>query len=622
MLIGLPLVVLLLRSFELSPWLTNNLQLTDVSPDIRELVSYILFVPFGALVVVFFRMTLGVRLMGPFRSILLAVAFQATGVLLGLFFLLVVVTAVLFIRPLLKTLKMPYYARTSFLLGTVAGLIIATLLVARWIHVTSLERVAFFPIFALCLTGDGFARTSLHHGFGTAAKRALATVCVAIAITLTTYIPGFADSLAAMPELLLLQVGLIMLISEFLDLRLVQRFLTRETTKVEQHSKEFRVDESAKGGESQFRVAVVRNRSNSGVIAQFGKPCPEVYGKRTVQQVLDGLRAHGFHAKVFEADMTLMNNLQEFLGPHDRTGLPRGLVFNMGYGIQGEARYTHVPAMLEMSGVPYTGASPLGHAVSLDKVVTKILMQACGVPTPRYTVMSDMNSAIGDLRFPLIVKPRQESTSFGLKLVRNHDELRSAVADVITNFSGDALVEEFIDGREVCVALLGNEQVETLPIVELDFGHRSHAMNTYDDKYHKSVDEPRKVCPANIDEALADHLRELAIKTFRACFCKDYARVDIRIDRDGNPFVLEINSMASLGSGGCYVHAAKTAGYDFDALIARIIDTAHQRYFGTPAPRTGGPLNAVPSAQPSVDRVASDSKSAELPSSADAKQFV
>lgn len=335
---------------------------------------------------------------------------------------------------------------------------------------------------------------------------------------------------------------------------------------------------------SPFRVAVVRNRSDSGVIRSFGRKCPESYGKKAVQAVLDSLRRGGYEAAAFEGDMGMVDGLRGYIGGLDDAGRPDGLVFNMGYGIQGDSRYTHVPAMLEMAGVPYTGADPLGHAVSLDKVVTKILIVDAGVPTPRYAVMRTPNDAVGDLRYPLIVKPRHESTSFGLQVVRSEQDLREAAAAIIAQYKQDALVEEFIDGAEYCVALLGNDPVECLPIVEMDFGDRELNALTWADKFHKTADEPTRVCPARIDDALAERLRDLARRTFKACHCRDYARVDFRVDRDGQPYVLEINSMASLGAGGSYVLAAKTAGLDFGQLVCRIVDLAHRRYFGEEVP--------------------------------------
>jgi D-alanine-D-alanine ligase len=333
-----------------------------------------------------------------------------------------------------------------------------------------------------------------------------------------------------------------------------------------------------------MKVAVVRNRNFKGVINRFGQPCPEKYGEKTVQRVVDALSENGHTVALLEADKNLLSELERFMPP-GADGMPTGMVFNMAYGIQGECRYTHVPAMLEMAGVPYTGSSPLGHSLALDKIITKTLIQKVGVPTPDFRVMSKAGESADGLRFPLVVKPRHESTSYGLHLVNNPEELDAAVAFVVEKYEQDALVEEYIDGRELCVALLGNDDMEFLPLVESDFGDRKSRLITWADKFHKSAAEPEKICPVQIDERLAERLREISLATFRACHCKDYSRVDIRVDSQGNPFVLEINSMASLGGTSSYVLAAETAGYTFASMINRILDVAHRRYFGAPALR-------------------------------------
>lgn len=228
--------------------------------------------------------------------------------------------------------------------------------------------------------------------------------------------------------------------------------------------------------------------------------------------------------------------------------------------------------MLEMAGVPYTGATPLGHAVSLDKVVAKTLMRDAGVPTPAWAVLSAPGDP-GDLRYPMVVKPRHESTSHGLQLVHDRAQLDAAVLEIADRYKQDALVEEYIDGREVCVGLLGNDPPAALPAVELDFTDRRLRLMTFDDKYHRAQDEPTKICPAPLPQPLARELERIAVATFEACHCRD----DVRLDADGRPYVLEINSMASLGAGGSFVRAAETLGLDFDALVDEIVEVAAQR---------------------------------------------
>jgi D-alanine-D-alanine ligase len=333
-----------------------------------------------------------------------------------------------------------------------------------------------------------------------------------------------------------------------------------------------------------MKVAVVRNRDHAGVINTFGQPCREVYGARTVEKVVSALNAAGHEVLLCEGDKTLLAALETFM-PADSQGRPTGMVFNMAYGIQGECRYTHVPAVLEMAGVPYTGSSPLGHALALDKVITKDLLRAAGVPTPAYRVMRHAKNSVDGLSFPVVVKPRHESTSLGLRLVHDPRDLGQAVEEIVLQYRQDALVEEYIEGREVCVGLLGNQPVEFLPLVEQDFGDRTLRLVTFEDKGHAAAagSEPTKICPAQVGKELTAALRRISLATFRACHCRDYARVDIRIDSGGRPFVLEINSMASLGGTGSYALAAHAAGYDFPSLVNRILDVCHERYFGAPA---------------------------------------
>ena len=343
-----------------------------------------------------------------------------------------------------------------------------------------------------------------------------------------------------------------------------------------------------------MKIAVVWNDDRSGVVNRFGQDCPERYGLRTIQGVASALREYGHDVIVCDGDKHLLATLERFMPP-DADLRPTGIAFNMAYGIQGDCRYSHVPGILELAGVPYTGSSPLGHALALDKVVAKHLMMAAGVPTPRFRAMRLGTESIYDLRFPLIVKPRHESTSFGLTLVENHVDLQKAVVAIAESYHQDAVVEEYIEGREICVGLLGNEDLEVLPLVEHDFGDRARRLVTWEDKTHRAAAEPIKVCPALVDGELAKRLREIAIETFRACSCRDFARVDIRVDPAGNPFVLEINSMAALGAGASFVLAAQAAAIDYSGLVRRILDVACQRYRtgADPIILDGGPSDSA-----------------------------
>lgn len=195
--------------------------LADIPENMQNRVAYILFVPFGATLVVFFRLVLGIRLLGPFRSILIAVAFQITGVLFGLIFLVAVISIVVVIRPFVKAIRVPYFARVSVILSAVASIMIIALLSSEWLDIEWLSRVVYFPIVVLCLTGEGFARTLSREGVRSALWRGTMTALVAVLITLLSQINGFRNLFLYFPELLIVQIGCIVAIAEFFDLRLL-----------------------------------------------------------------------------------------------------------------------------------------------------------------------------------------------------------------------------------------------------------------------------------------------------------------------------------------------------------------------------------------------------------------
>ena len=277
-----------------------------------------------------------------------------------------------------------------------------------------------------------------------------------------------------------------------------------------------------------------------------------------------------------------------------------GIVFNMAYGIQGESRYTHLPAMLEMLGIPYVGSNPAGHALALDKVFTKIIMQNHGIPTPKFWVYSDAQADMSLVEYPVIVKPKMESVSYGLQIVHDESGLRKAVKFIIDEFQQQALVEQFIRGREFCVGLLGNNPPEAFPLLEIDFEDDPNGIHSFEDK----ISKPRKkICPANLSKELSDEIVQFSIRAFNALELRDFARVDIRVDENQNIHLLELNSMASLGPTGSYVRAAQVAGYDFRTLVNKMLDVASKRYFavnGVPV-QNGGELK--PSQKREADHV-------------------
>ncbi|WP_420638903.1 ATP-grasp domain-containing protein [Candidatus Poriferisocius sp.] len=333
-----------------------------------------------------------------------------------------------------------------------------------------------------------------------------------------------------------------------------------------------------------MKVAVVYNRDSKNVINLFGAPNQEKIGMRTIGRLTKALTSGGNQVQAFEADKELINRLEEFM-PRVIKGEQPGMVFNVSYGLQGQARYTHVPSILEMVGIPYVASGPLGHSLALDKVVTKMILRQQNIPTPEFTVLETPEAPIpGDVAYPAIVKPKNEAVSFGLRVVNNDDELREGAGVIFEAYHQPVLVERFIEGREINVGILGNCPPEPFPPVELSFGVDGPQIYTYEDKTGRSGRSIEPVCPAPISDELTAEAQDIAVRSFRALGLYDCARVDLRLDDEGNLYVLEVNSLPSLGEHGSYLVGAAYVGLDFEGFVNRLLDVARARYFGTPTP--------------------------------------
>ena len=333
-----------------------------------------------------------------------------------------------------------------------------------------------------------------------------------------------------------------------------------------------------------MKVAIVYNRDSRNVINLFGAPNQEKIGLKTIRRLEKALQAGGHQVQAFEADKELIDRLEEFM-PRVVKGEQPGMVFNVSYGLQGQARYTHVPSILEMVGIPYVASGPLGHSLALDKVVTKMILRQHGIPTPEFAVLDNPEAPIPpEVVYPSIVKPKNEAVSFGLKVVADEDELRDGARLIFEKYGQPVLAERFIEGREVNVGLLGNNPPEAFPPVELSFGAGGPQIYTYEDKTGRSGRSIEPVCPAPIGDELNQRAQELAIAAFSALGLYDCARVDFRLDDEGNLYILEVNSLPSLGEHGSYLVGAAAVGLDFAGFVNRLLEVAQARYFGTPNP--------------------------------------
>ena len=329
-----------------------------------------------------------------------------------------------------------------------------------------------------------------------------------------------------------------------------------------------------------MKIAVVYNRDSQSVINLFGMPNREKIGLKTIKRLVDGLKQGGHEVVAFEGDKDLIDRLEEFM-PRVVRGERPGMVFNVSYGLQGQARYTHVPSILEMVGIPYVASGPMGHSLSLDKVVTKMILRQNGLPTPDFAVLQTPDSEVPELTYPVVVKPKNEAVSFGLTVAKNEKELRAASKVIFDKFNQPVLAEQYIDGKEVNVGLLGNNPPEAFPPVMLDFG-KGPQIYTYEDKTGRSGRTIQPICPAPLTDEQTEHVKNIAVGAFQALGLYDCARVDTRMDKDGNFYILETNSLPSLGEHGSYLVGAATVGLDFPKFVNRLVKS---RAHGTSAHR-------------------------------------
>jgi D-alanine-D-alanine ligase len=240
--------------------------------------------------------------------------------------------------------------------------------------------------------------------------------------------------------------------------------------------------------------------------------------------------------------------------------------------------------MLELLGIPYTGSGPLALATCLNKVMVKAILMHHEIPTAKYQVFNSRYKKLDpELRFPLIVKPASTDASIGISnnaIVRNEEQLRSRVGYVLRSFNQSALVEEFMPGREFTASIIGNDKsAEVLPICEVVFRHQDIGrlnICDYDSKWNKS-DTYDSVCPAPVPKYLENKLKKIAMDTHRVLGTRDYSRVDIRLDENNNPCVLEMNPNPGISADSFLPFSAEMLKVNYKEMINIIFNCALDR---------------------------------------------
>ncbi len=301
-------------------------------------------------------------------------------------------------------------------------------------------------------------------------------------------------------------------------------------------------------------------------MSQFGKVAVLLGGKSAEREVslmsgaavLEALRSRGIDAHGFDPAQRPLEDLL-------REGFARAFIALHGrYGEDGT-----VQGALELLNIPYTGSGVMASALAMDKWRTKLVWQAVGIPTPRFetlTAASDFAAVAAKLGLPIIVKPSREGSTIGLTKVTQGDQLEAAF-HLAVKHDAMVLAEQFMSGSELTASILGDT---ALPLIRI-----AAASGLYD--YHAKyfADDTQYFCPSGLPQAQEQVLQTLSLRAFQIVGCSGWGRVDIMLDQNGAPHLLEVNTSPGMTSHSLVPMAAKVHGLAFPDLVIRILDSAH-----------------------------------------------
>ena len=304
------------------------------------------------------------------------------------------------------------------------------------------------------------------------------------------------------------------------------------------------------------------------IVVVMGGPSTEAeVSRRSGTAILEALKAKGYNAEGLELNPATFANDIKASGAE--------FVFNALHGKFGEDGI--IQGTLEMMGISYTGSGVMAAAVTMDKVATKRFFMAEGIPTPkahtyfRYEFKKrDLTGEIlQEFSVPVVVKASSQGSSIGVVIVEKAEELEAALSEAF-KYDREVLVEEFIKGRELTVAVWGNEEKqEALPIIEI-----TTVTGRYDYVTKYKVGASTHIIPAPLPEEVTKKVKEIAIRAFAVCGCSGMARVDFMLGEDNQPYVIEVNTIPGMTETSLVPDAGRAAGIEFPELCARILAMA------------------------------------------------
>jgi D-alanine-D-alanine ligase len=300
------------------------------------------------------------------------------------------------------------------------------------------------------------------------------------------------------------------------------------------------------------------------------------------EAIADALRGQGYNVNI----LNINEDIQVLVDLLRKK--PPDVVFNLIEFYRDDPALEHLVAgLFALYGVRFTGSRPFTLALCQRKGMTKQLLLANNVPTPRYKLLTEPRlPGRHGLRYPLIVKPSREDASSGVEkgsVVYNFEQLNERVKRTFEEYKSPILVEEFIEGRELHVSVLGNDPPEVLPIIEFDFSElpSDHPnIISYDAKWNpleESFHRVHSICPAKLSRRVEKKVKAAVIDAYKITGCTDYARLDLRLRKDNKVFVLEVNPNPDLTEGVSFMESAEQIGFGFGETLGKIVEFALSR---------------------------------------------
>ncbi len=305
--------------------------------------------------------------------------------------------------------------------------------------------------------------------------------------------------------------------------------------------------------------------------------------EETINNLKTALESGGHSVELLEADENIFEQLKK--------AQPE-VVFNIAEGLRGESRESHIPAICEMLGIHYTGSGPLTLALCLNKARAKEVLLHYHIPTPEFQVLQHIDQPLApNLHYPLIVKLLQEGSSMGVSeksIVSDAAALKEQASFLIDTYHEAVLVEEFIEGREFTVGVLGNTTPRVLPITELVFSKprgiviftpEPEMIERYPQLWQDGIPKPmhRSVCPAEVTPELKAAIEKTAVDAYYALGCRDWCRLEMRLAADGKLYVLELNPIAGIDASFWLPRSAMVGGQTYAEFVNEILDHALAR---------------------------------------------